>query len=366
MSSKHYRKEKDCLNCGHLVEDRFCSHCGQENIEIKEPFWTFVSHGVGHYFHYDSKFKRTLRPFLTKPGQLTKDHIAGKRASHIPPISLYLFITLVYFLFAPIFKEERKKNTDNYNYSYNYQSGTSRQVTKDGNGDVVDPIDTLYIKFSKLPYSVQIAEISKLENELKSAELDSVTRESKEDLLDDYKDIHIEKGDSTVAAYRQRQATLSEGQKDDAIDRFFTEKMINYRNKTGQEFKSSEMIDKYFPKLLFILMPLFAFFLMLNFRKNKKLYMEHLIFTLHLFSFAYLNFFVSELLQYLIPNTFTDEMIGLVSSCILIWYIYRSIRVFYERKRWVTVRKLFSLTFLFGIAFMITIGFAFSVFMLFQ
>ncbi len=364
MSKKHYRTERDCLNCGHHVEDKFCSHCGQENIEIKEPFWTFVSHGIGHYFHYDSKFKRTLKPFLTKPGQLTKDHIAGRRASHIPPISLYLFITLVYFLFAPVFKEEKKKNKSNYNYSYNYETGITRPVTKNGNGDVVDPNDSLYTVFSKMPYLNQAGVISTLENELNNANLDSATRENKEEILHEYKDIHSSAGDSTVAAYRARQAALPSGQRDDAVKRAITERMINYRNDTQTEFKVDEMIQKYFPKLLFILMPVFAFFLMLNFRSNKKLYMEHLIFTIHLFSFAYFNFFVSELLEYLIPNTFIDELIGLISSGVLVWYIYRSIRVVYERKRWVTVRKLFSITLLFGIAFMITMGLAFSMFML--
>jgi len=68
--TKHYRKENNCLNCGENVDGKFCSNCGQENIEMNETFWSFVSHGIAHYFHYDSKFRTTIRPFLAKPGQL--------------------------------------------------------------------------------------------------------------------------------------------------------------------------------------------------------------------------------------------------------------------------------------------------------
>lgn len=95
---KHYRKENNCLNCGTTVNGKFCSECGQENIETKENFWHFLSHNVGHYFHFDSKFFKSIIPLITKPGVLTKEYIEGKRASHFPPASMYLFISVIFFL----------------------------------------------------------------------------------------------------------------------------------------------------------------------------------------------------------------------------------------------------------------------------
>ncbi len=98
MSAGKYRKEHDCLNCGSHVESHYCSKCGQPNLELKESFWAFISHSIAHYFHFDNKFFQTLAPLLTKPGQVTLDYLAGKRARYINPVSMYIFVSIVYFL----------------------------------------------------------------------------------------------------------------------------------------------------------------------------------------------------------------------------------------------------------------------------
>jgi len=84
-----------------VTKKKYCTQCGQPNLELKEPFRGFISHSIGHYFHFDSKFFHTLIPLLTKPGQLTLDYLAGKRARYIHPFSLYIFVSIVYFLIAP-------------------------------------------------------------------------------------------------------------------------------------------------------------------------------------------------------------------------------------------------------------------------
>ena len=120
------------------MDGKFCSNCGQENIEMNETFWSFVSHGIAHYFHYDSKFRTTIRPFLAKPGQLTVDYFEGKRASQIPPLSLYLFITLIYFVFAPIFN---KQSSQFYDYNDVLISEMDQKNPKS--------IDWFYLQFEK-------------------------------------------------------------------------------------------------------------------------------------------------------------------------------------------------------------------------
>src|ERR1700744_2185987 len=95
---KHYRHENDCLNCGTILEGHYCHNCGQENLQIKEGFGHMMNHAISDYFHFDHQFFHTLKPLLFKPGFLTNEYMAGRRAQYLHPVKMYIFISLVYFL----------------------------------------------------------------------------------------------------------------------------------------------------------------------------------------------------------------------------------------------------------------------------
>src|ERR1700739_2006188 len=97
---KHYRKENNCLNCGAALQGHYCHVCGQENLVIKESFGHMMNHAVSDYFHFDHQFLSTLRPLLFKPGFLTNEYLAGRRARYLHPVKMYIFISVVYFLLA--------------------------------------------------------------------------------------------------------------------------------------------------------------------------------------------------------------------------------------------------------------------------
>lgn len=109
MSHKKYRQETNCLNCGAEVTGKFCSNCGQENIETKENFLHLVFHTVGDFFHFDSKFFRSFVPLLTKPGFLTLEHWAGKRARYIHPLRLFFFVTIIMVIIANAYYKKYEK-----------------------------------------------------------------------------------------------------------------------------------------------------------------------------------------------------------------------------------------------------------------
>jgi hypothetical protein len=98
MSHKIYRKETNCLNCGAEVTGKFCPNCGQENLETKENFFHLAGHFISDYFHYDSKFFRSLVPLFTKPGFLTREYWDGKRVHYIHPLRLFFFITILFII----------------------------------------------------------------------------------------------------------------------------------------------------------------------------------------------------------------------------------------------------------------------------
>ncbi len=87
-----------CLNCGHELTGRFCAHCGQENRDLNVPFRQMLSEFFGDLLSFDSRLLRTLLPLLFKPGQLTRNYLAGQRIRYVPPVRLYIFISFLFFL----------------------------------------------------------------------------------------------------------------------------------------------------------------------------------------------------------------------------------------------------------------------------
>ena len=110
----HSEENIICPNCGFRASQNYCAQCGQETHLHKETFWGLVMHFIGHYFHYDSKFWQTMKALWFSPGKLTLAYMNKKRMRYIPPVSLYIFISAVYFLLALSLRSEHlaiKKST---------------------------------------------------------------------------------------------------------------------------------------------------------------------------------------------------------------------------------------------------------------
>jgi len=90
-----------CLNCGHLLQGKFCSACGQKVIEpCERTIKHFIYQFLGSAFFLENNFLKNLWVLLTKPGQLPLDFIEGRRKRWMPPFSLFLLINLFYFWYV--------------------------------------------------------------------------------------------------------------------------------------------------------------------------------------------------------------------------------------------------------------------------
>jgi len=366
--SGHYRKEKNCLNCGHHVEEHYCTRCGQPNVELKEPFWGFMAHSIGHYFHFDSKFFHTLWPLLTQPGQVTLDYIAGKRARYIHPVSLYIFVSIVYFLIVPHALEEKK------------QERTERQINQDvrkklgvkpgSKEDLTEDIDS---NLKVLPKSVKAG----IKNMLTQAEfgnltvaheehyLDSLKKlnavkpsESLEEEISDLNKILIDKKDSTASAYLQRQESLPKAERDGWFKTQMRKKKISATKGDAAKggWNIQEELEKYKPKQYFLLMPLLALFIMINFRRNHIYYIDHLVFTIHgMTAYFILSIVAQPMKKYIFGlDSISSDFIGMAVFVAVVWYLYKALKLFYNRSKGVTIRKMISLMFLYWMALYIS------------
>lgn len=356
MSAGKYRKEHNCLNCGAHVEKHYCSDCGQPNLELKESFWAFISHSIAHYFHFDNKFFQTLSPLLTKPGQVTLDYLAGKRARYINPVSMYIFVSIVYFLVVYSPKHIKKDNhestktekrrdesiTDSVNKALKLP-GVPKAIANRTAKSLNKVIKTK--EFKGLGFADQEKELNRLKAENNNLKSDSIA-----DMIENFSDIHIERNDSTYAAYIGRQKKLPPNEQDNWYERMIKRRAINIGEKSEV---IQEALEHNRPKQYFLLMPLLALFIMWNFRKNHIYYLNHLIFAIH------------GMTAYFIVQIFTDPIIkyvfdkkGIISTVIelgvivwICWYMYNALKVFYQRKPWSIVFKMFCIFVMYWIAF---------------
>jgi hypothetical protein len=88
-----------CLNCGAPLHGPFCSACGQRAMSAYPTVREMVSDAWQELSGYDGRFVRTFA-LLRKPGALTLDVLAGRRARYIAPVRLYLVASVLYFLLA--------------------------------------------------------------------------------------------------------------------------------------------------------------------------------------------------------------------------------------------------------------------------
>lgn len=361
MSGK-YRKEHNCLNCGFHVEEHYCSRCGQPNLELNENFWQFISHSIAHYFHFDNKFFQTLKPLIIRPGKVTLDYLAGKRARYINPVSMYIFVSIVYFLV--VYVPEKKEHAAN---KAQHKAIDKHQDELKALDSLDQPLSEAGLKGSKIATITRNATREALSRsvykEMDFKTQDSVLKNLKAEdqihpsdslkkVIGRFEEIHIRRNDSTYAAYLARQQTLPDSAKDNLLERFLAKRNIGIDE---QSEKIQETLEHNRPKQYFLFMPLMALFIMLNFRKNHIKYLDHLIFTIHgMTAFFLVSSVVQPLKRLLFPGTLFNGIIEAGMVVWVCWYLFKSLKIFYNRKTSTTIWRMVWIIILYSITLKIS------------
>jgi hypothetical protein len=342
------RKEKDCLNCGAVVEGRYCHVCGQENIEPKESFWHLVTHFVYDVTHFDGKFFSTLKYLLFRPGYLSHEYLKGRRASYLHPIRMYVFTSAFFFLvFFSVKKQDDIVKFDDTKPVVLASKQMERLV--DRKNDYTEELkDSNMPAMARVPLRriVDIADsdIARLKRDtMYKTHLKSFNRGNEFNLLAGGKSDTIFK---SVQTYDSLQASLPKDQRDGYIHSKFRRQNIHLREKYKNDDKEiwAAIIDKFkhlFPQMLFASLPLFALMLRLLYVRRKKFfYVNHIIFSIHLYCGTFIIILLSLLFTYLVglvqPGA---QWPGLLFMLAGFFYLYKSMRNFYEQRRAKTILK---------------------------
>ena len=319
MSHLSERTEKNCLNCNAEVAGKYCSVCGQENIEPAETAWHLVTHFFNDLTHFDGKFFSTLKYLITKPGFLSSEYKMGRRSGYLNPIRMYVFTSAIFFLiFFSLY------HFDHIKASNKMIKGKSEEAISKMNAE-------------------QFSNFSKEFNNGKP-----MTREQYKNYSDS---IFKNNGLQFAQEYNskaQYDSLLSSGTvKDGWLKQQFFYKQFEIKEKYGNDsgkFISTliNILMHNIPQMLFISLPLFALFLKLLYNRNKQFYYaSHAIFSIHLYIFIFIILlaliFIQQLSDY-IHWGWLSYLTGILYAFIF-FYEYKAMRNFYAQRRGKTILK---------------------------
>ena len=109
LASKKLAGSDHCLNCGTGLKGPFCYFCGQPDRNFMRFFPALFRDFMEDLLDLDSRFMRTLKPLLFRPGRLTRDYMNGRRFRYAPPMRVYIFSSIVFFLLAALLSNNAQR-----------------------------------------------------------------------------------------------------------------------------------------------------------------------------------------------------------------------------------------------------------------
>ena len=298
-----------CLNCGYEFRGHFCPDCGQEVAEFNRPFGFVVYDFMGNFFAFDTRFLKTFKYLLFYPGYLTLEFFKGRRNSYSPPFRIFVFLSFVLFLLL----------------SFLTDKGLDAELKTTGD----NPVQMIRKEIKPgISYSVPV------ETEIAKAQTDSVISEIvKADSISGNLDINLDdafKGDGNFRKKLSQTADILEKALVNEKDPKERQRIEEYIAMCRTPEILVSAILKYLSWAAFILLPLFALILKLFYVRRKKLYIQHLIFSIHLHSFLFMVLIPFTLLRLIFDSV--PEFVNLILLGTFPVYLLFALHNFYDQK----------------------------------
>jgi hypothetical protein len=87
-----------CANCHAQLLGPYCAACGQPRDVHRRSVGHLLRDLVQDIASFDSRIMRTARALLLRPGELALAYHEGRTQPFVPPVRLYLFVSLLFFL----------------------------------------------------------------------------------------------------------------------------------------------------------------------------------------------------------------------------------------------------------------------------
>lgn len=85
----------NCNNCNHVVDNSFCSKCGQA-VQLKRIDAHYIQHEITHVLHFEKGIFYTIKELIIRPGENVRKFISADRTRLVKPIIFIIITSLIY------------------------------------------------------------------------------------------------------------------------------------------------------------------------------------------------------------------------------------------------------------------------------
>ncbi len=335
LAAKKLAGSTECLNCGTELKGPFCYYCGQPDRNFMRFFPALLRDLMEDLLDLDSRFVRTIKPLLFKPGRLTRDYMQGRRFRYAPPMRLYIFSSILFFLLAALLSSDAISIND----------------VEDQNGFMVISADSAADKqkveeaLSSLPASVR----EQIDVEQVVAEIDD---ENDDQSGEDRRGLELEDIKFNDKPWNRETNPVDIKWLPDWLNERINDEIEESPQKAEQINENPNLIiDQVFdilPATMFVLLPVVALIFKFWYLFAKRFYVEHLIFALHNHAFIFVS-----LIFILLANVTGDlltkygylkaasgaEWLMIIIGIWIPLYMLISLRVVYQQNWALTIGK---------------------------
>jgi hypothetical protein len=369
-----------CENCGAQLEGHWCAKCGQPAIDYRRSFRHVIADLLNEFLNWDSKFFATIGLLLARPWKLTNEFLAGHRVRYVHPLRLYLLASILFFFAANY--AIKSAHFDPINLSPENRAEIRDELQR----EIIAPEVRAKIEAALGGVEILPNKRARLEEELKREDLSAEARREIQERLqhgdpmphartkieDAVKDLPPElrariqgtlkrtspspaeeaqqPGQTTPEPRENDMPRLESGSDKNASTPF--EKWIETRAKEKMGEHGTKMglfiatLFSNLPYMMLCCIPLFAFVLKILYTRRHIFYIDHLVYALHIHTFAYTGVMLIVLatigLNHIAPGTITGWIIVLLWMAFVV-QICLSIRRVYRQGWFISIFK-----FLFG------------------
>jgi len=356
-----------CENCGTELRGHFCSNCGQAAIDYRRSFRHVIVDVLDSFLNWDSKFVRTIGLLLWRPGWLTNQFVDGRRVRFLHPLRLYLLVSIVFFLSAkliPVSDATTTKAEDlppEARARYEEKMAKVRALQKDGSVFTfttddkepgVSPVPPAPPTDSKPPADPaqpavpEVPAPSTTAGNEPAAPNPTATPSETEALIDEIKH-EVATGKKKTPEKKKGDLHVQFGNNKDGPKTPF-EAMLEQRikDRIGEDGTKAklfiETLRSNLSTMMLFCVPVFAFILKILYIRQKRFYIEHLVYALNIHAFFYISVILVVLislgLNLWIPGAL-QVLATIFLSLLVVVQIFLSIRRVYRQSWFMSLFK---------------------------